>query len=132
MKLSNRKQLLSEADAELKRIKSLNEAQVPQSEVEKATEWLRIANQVVGGKRKEKMDAFIEDFFRYLEIYQGGNPNSPDAKRFKKNAEFSIDFMDVLINNVKENLSTLKKLEAKLPEIQKIVRLVKSDMSKMK
>ena len=110
----------------------LNEAPVPQSEVEKATEWLRIANQVVGGKRKEKMDGFIEDFFRYLEIYQGGNPNSPDAKRFKKNAEFSIDFMDVLINNVKENLSTLKKLEAKLPEIQKIVRLVKSDMSKMK
>ena len=112
----------------------LNEVAVSQPEVEKATDWLRIANNTmnkIGGEDHKRMDDFIEDFFRYLEIHQRRNPNSPEAKKFKKNAEFSIDIMDVLINKVKEKLSTLKKLEAKLPEIQKIVRSVESDMKKM-
>ena len=134
MKLSSRKQLLSEAEQELKGIRnSINEAAVPQREVERVTDWMKIANKVVhqtGSKEYEKMENFIEDFFRYLEIAQGAEPR--DAKQFKKNAEFSVDILQVLIGKVKENLSTLKKLEAKLPEIQKIVRLVKSDMSKMK
>ena len=134
MKLSSRKQLLSEAEQELKGIRhSINEEAVPQREVEKVTQWLTIANKVVhetGSKQYEKMENFIEDFFRYLEIAQGAKPR--DAKQFKKNAEFSVDILQVLIGKVKENLSTLKKLEAKLPEIQKIIKAVESDMKKMK
>lgn len=121
------KQLLSESK------KSLNEASVPQSEVEKVTGWMKIANMSVhetGSKQYEKMENFIEDFFRYLEIAQGANPR--DAKKFKNNAEFSVDILQVLIGKVKENLSTLKKLEAKLPEIQKIIKAVDSDIKKMK
>jgi DNA primase large subunit len=131
MKFSSRKQLLSEAEQELKGIKrSINEASVPQREVEKVTSWMESAIPfVVEDRVKEKYSNFVEDFFRYLEI---PTASPKDAKGFKNNAEYAITPVNIIISNFKEQLRELKKLEAKLPEIEKIVRAVESDIKKMK
>lgn len=132
MKLSSRKQLLSEAEQELKGIKrSINESAVPQREVEKVTQWMNSAiMSTVDDKQKEKYRGMVEDFFRYLEIERADTP--AEAKKFKKNAEFSLGILDIIFSKVQSRLKELRNLESKLPEIKKIVKAVESDMKKMK
>jgi hypothetical protein len=132
MKLSSRKELLKESELTLKSIKkSLNEAAVPQREVEKVKHWMEDAIQlVIDDRLLKKYDGDVEDFFRYLEIQKGASP--VEAKKFAKNANESISPLRFVIANMKGLIRDVKKLEAKLPEIEGIMKAVESDLKKMK
>ena len=132
MKLSSRKDLLKESELTLKSIKkSLNEATVPQREVEKVKHWMEDAIQLVIDDRVlKKYDGAIEDFFRYLEIQQGASP--AQSKKFAKNADESISRLRFVIANMHGLIGDVKKLEAKLPEIERIIKAVEYDIKKMK
>ena len=131
MKLSSRKQLLKESELTLKSIKkSLNEAAVPQRDVEKVKHWMEDAIPIVISEdRFEKYDDDVEKFFRYLEIQQGAPPK--DAKKFAKAADDAIYPLRLVISNVKATIRELKQLESVLPEIERIIKAVESDIKKM-
>jgi hypothetical protein len=132
MKLSSRKELLKESEMKLTEIrKSLNEAAVPQREVEKVKHWMEDAIAIVIREDMlEKYDDDVEKFFRYLEIQQGAPPK--DAKKFAKAADDAIYPLRLVISNVKATIRELKQLESVLPEIERIIKAVESDIKKMK
>lgn len=132
MKLSSRKQLMKESEITLKEIKkSLNEVAVPQKQVEKVKHWMDDAiPMVIDQPMIKKYDGMVENFFRYLEIQQGASPR--ESKKFAKAADDSIYPLRLVIANVKAYMLELKKLESKLPEIERIIKAVESDIKKMK
>jgi phage-related minor tail protein len=109
----------------------LNETTVPQRDVEKVYYWMRNAIPFVIEKdMREKYNAGLEDFFSYLEI-EDATPGF--AKKYAKSAEFALGSpMGIIIAKVKDHLKELKKFEAKLPEIEKIMKSVESDLKKIK
>ena len=128
MKLSSRKELLKESELTLKSIKkSLNEAAVPQREVEKVTKWMKTAILLmVDSDAQNKYNNSVEDFFRYLEIQQGASPK--DASKYARNAEFALQPMDMVISNFIQKIKMLKQMESQIPEIRKIMRAVEKDL----
>ena len=111
--------------------KSMNEAAVPQREVEKVTQWMERAIMfVVDPDMREKYSDGVDNFFDYLEIPLA---SPKDAKKYAKAADFAIGSpLGIIIAKVKEHITELKKLEAKLPEIERIIKAVESDIKKMK
>ena len=132
MKLSSRKELLKESEMKLTEIrKSLNEAAVPQKEVEKVKYWMQDAIRMVIDKDMfEEYDNSVENFFRYLEIQQGASPK--DAKKFAKAADESIYDLRRVISKFRSQVRELKQLDSQLYKIETIITAVESDLKKMK
>ena len=132
MKLSTRKQLLKESEMKLAEIrKSLNEAAVPQRDVEKVKHWMEDAIAIVISEdRFEQYDDDVENFFRYLEIQQGAPPK--DAKKFAKAADESIYDLRRVISKFRSQVREIKQLDSQLYKIETIITAVESDIKKMK
>jgi len=132
MKLSSRKELLKESELKLTEIrKSLNEAAVPQKEVEKVKHWMQDAIPMIIDKDMfEKYDNSVENFFRYLEIQQGASPK--DAKKFAKAANDSIYDLRRVISKFRSQVREIKQLDSQLYKIETIITAVESDIKKMK
>ena len=132
MKLSSRKEILKESEMKLTEIrKSLNEAAVPQKEVEKVKYWMRDAIPIVIDKDMfEEYDNSVENFFRYLEIQQGAPPK--DAKKFAKAADESIYDLRRVISKFRSQVREIKQLDSQLYKIETIITAVESDLKKMK
>jgi hypothetical protein len=128
MKLSTRKELLKESELTLKSIKkSLNEAAVPQSKVEKVTQWMKDAIRLVVDKdQQKKYDNSVEAFFRYLEIQQGAS--LIDGKKYADSARDSFYELEMIISKVIQQNKILKKMETEIPEIRNIMRAVEKDL----
>jgi hypothetical protein len=128
MKLSTRKELLKESELTLKSIKkSLNEAAVPQSKVEKVTQWMKDAIRLVVDKdQQKKYDNSVEAFFRYLEIQQGAS--LIDGKKYADRARDSFYELEMIISKVIQQNKILKKMETEIPEIRNIMRAVEKDL----
>ncbi len=132
MKLSSRKQLLKESELTLKSIKkSLNEAAVPEKDVNKVYDWMHGAIKMVVREPKmvEKHREFAMYFLNYLKI-QKSTPR--EAKKYATDTDEAVSSFSILIGKLKEQIADLKKLESKLPEIEKIIKAVESDIKKMK
>jgi hypothetical protein len=111
--------------------KSLNEAAVPQKEVEKVKYWMEDAIPMVIDKDMfEKYDNSVENFFRYLEIQQGASP--AESKKFAKAANDSIYELRLVISKFRSQIREFKQLDSQLYKIETIITAVESDLKKMK
>jgi len=120
MKLSTRKQLLKESELTLKSIKkSLNEAAVPQRDVQKVTKWMREVSMIFGSVAKK-----ISSKDNYISQYNEMESGSEDVYG---------DYVDILdsIKSIREAIKfigNVKKIESRIPEIQRIVKMIEDDI----
>jgi hypothetical protein len=77
----------------------------------------------------EKHREFAMYFLNYLKI-QKSTPR--EAKKYATDTDEAVSSFSILIGKLKEQIADLKKLESKLPEIEKIIKAVESDIKKMK
>jgi len=144
MKLSSRKELLKESELTLKSIKkSLNESAVSQSEFESAVKWISDAIRLgMTNKNKDRYTLLLKKISNYNQI---PNVSPDDAKKYAKDISLNSLIILSLFKDVKENITKeeknfekaqnrlvkLKKMRDELPEIQKIIGSIQSDVDKM-
>jgi hypothetical protein len=121
MKLSSRKELLKESELTLKSIKkSLNEAAVPQRDVQKVTKWMREVSMIFGSVAKKISSEDIEFISQYNEMESGSE-------------DVYGDYVDILdsIKSIREAIKfigNVRKIESRIPEIQRIVKMIEDDI----
>jgi len=132
MKLSSRKQLLSEAEQELKLINQLlSEGKVVQSDVEKVKKWLEGAIPMVSNEKNFNFHyKKAADLLNYFKIATAATPK--DARVIKNTTTNAISTSSIIITDFKKKLDKMKKLEASLPEIEKIYQSFEAEVAKMK
>lgn len=131
MKLSSRKELLKESELTLKSIKrSLNEAAVPEEQIMKVSEWIeQVVDLTIQDNPGRYLNAFI--IFRDYMKLPILDPRDKQTRiiELKKTINSTIP---EIISRLNDYMNELKELQSQLPEIQKIVKLVDSDIKNMK
>jgi hypothetical protein len=131
MKLSSRKELLNESELTLKSIKkSLNEMDISRQDSKKVVDWseeIKKFTESSNGIARRNND-FLTSFETSVGSRLTGRSRMYSRERQDSLPSSFIDLLDAL----KEQITRLKKLESQIPEIQKLVKSVESDIKKMK